>query len=385
MALRQIHSTTSTNPPINPPTAKETLTMNRIQKAFVAALAVIPITMASLTIAGSAPSAPTALSCNGSVSVSPVDSANVTATCASQTTVPPTTTSTTVKVPPTTTSTTVRVPPTTSTLPPTTTTVPPVTTTTLNAGHALIGLYNNGDSASKLGIAKLQVTSDYAYGTNSTTYAVSGAQAAKGTQLLLGVGALTSSQASAIGTELVQGGQPNAIIRPMWEMNNHSWFPAWNENALSKTAFVSEWITIVNGFRSVSGGNFTFDYNLTACSGSNGSGRSNFDSFPGTQYVNYIGIDVYDNNGSVAASQACIVADAQFAQSQGLPMTIPEWGMVSADDPAFVNQIWADSNLNTFAEESLFSASFYSKGSAGYSILNLPNSLAAFKSTFGTL
>lgn len=275
---------------------------------------------------------------------------------------------------------------TTTTQPPatTTTTVPPTTTTTAPSGthHALIGLYNNGTSASQLGISKLQVVSDYAYGTNSTTYAVSGAQAASGKLLMLGVGALTTAQAQAIGTELVQGGQPDAIIRPMWEMNNHSWFPAWNENAFSASAFKAEWITIVNGFRSVSGGNFTFDYNLTACSGSNASGRSNFDSWPGTQYVNYIGIDVYDNNGSVAASQACITADAQFAQSQGLPMTIPEWGMVSADDPAFVHQIYLDSNLSTFYEESLFSASFYSKGSSGYAITNLPNSLAEFKADF---
>jgi hypothetical protein len=169
----------------------------------------------------------------------------------------------------------------------------------------------------------------------------------------------------------------------MWEMNNHSWFSAWNENALSASAYKAEWITIVNGFRSVAGGNFKFDYNLTACQGSNGAGRTNFDSFPGTQYVDYIGIDVYDNNGSVAASKACIDADAAQAASYGLPMTIPEWGMYATDDPAFVNMIAAESNQSTFFEESLFSASWYAKGSSGWDITKAPNSLAAYRADFG--
>jgi hypothetical protein len=168
----------------------------------------------------------------------------------------------------------------------------------------------------------------------------------------------------------------------MWEMNQHGWYPAWNENALTAAQYRAEFITIVDGFRSVAGSSFKFVYSLTAGSTNNASGRSNFDSFPGTAFVDYVGIDVYDNDGSVANSQAAIVADATYAQNVGLQWVIPEWGMGPTDDPAFVHQIWLDSNLPTCAEESLFSAPFYSKGSTGSAITNYPNSLAEYKTDF---
>lgn len=293
-----------------------------------------------------------------------------------------------------TTTTTTRPPATTTTTQPpstTTTTAPPTTTTTLppSGSRAMLGLYNNGDSAKTLGLSNVQVDADYAYGNGSTTYAASGAQAAKGETLLLRVGVLTTAQAQAIAQILVANGQASAWIDPMWEMNQHGWFGNWNESTLTAAQYKADFITDVNGFRSVAGSSFKFVYNLTsggapgvAGQSNNAAGRSNFDSFPGTAYVNYIGIDVYDNNGSVAAAQQNITYDATQAQSYGLQWIIPEWGAYSTDDPAFVNQIYADSNLPSCAEESLFSASFYSKGSAGASLTDFPNMLAAYKTDF---
>src|ERR1700684_4118024 len=58
-----------------------------------------------------------------------------------------------------------------------------------------LGLYNNGTTASQLGVT-VQVVSDYAYDPDWTTYAPSGAEAAKGKLLMLAVGVLTPAQAT---------------------------------------------------------------------------------------------------------------------------------------------------------------------------------------------
>lgn len=317
----------------------------------------------------------TSVSCAGvSISVTPQSATAITAVCNAAPTTP-----------------TTQPPATTTTQPPatTTTTTPPTQPPT--TGAALLGLYNNGTPKSQLGLSHIDVTSDYAYGNNSTTYAASGAQAAKGTTLELAVGVLTTSQAQAIANILVQNGQANAIIRPMWEPNQGGWFTAWNEKTLSAAQYKADFITDVDGFRSVAGQSFRFVYNLTAGTSSNIAGRFNFDSFPGTQYVDTIGIDVYDNNGSVAASQNDIVADATYAQQVGLPWSIPEWGMYASDDPAFVHQIYLDSQLSTCNGEALFSAPFYAPGSSGAGLTDttksgqpaFPNSLAEYKADFG--
>ena len=278
---------------------------------------------------------------------------------------------------------------TTTTPPSTTTTTPPTTTTTLptpppNGTHsAELGLYNNGTTASQLGVT-VQVVSDYAYGPDWTTYAPSGAVAAEGKLLMLAVGALTPAQATEIGTILADNGQPDAVIRPMWEMNQGSWFPLWNENAMSAATYKATWIAMVDAFRSVPGTDFKFDYNINAGTGNNVNGRSNFDSFPGNAYVDYIGEDIYDNTDSVAAAQAEITDMTNFAQVMGLPWSLPEWGMNGPDDdPAFVNMISSETNQSTCWEEALFSEPWSSSG-LGSNILDLPNSAAAYGADFGS-
>jgi hypothetical protein len=230
----------------------------------------------------------------------------------------------------------------------------------------------------------VQVVSDYAYDPNWTTYAPSGAVAAKGKLLMLAVGALTPAQATAIGTILADNGQPDAIIRPMWEMNQGSWYPLWNENAMSAATYKATWIAMVDAFRSVPGTDFKFDYDINAGTGNNVNGRSNFDSYPGNAYVDYIGEDIYDNTDSVASAQAEITEMTNFAQMMGLPWTLPEWGMNGPnDDPAFVNMISAETNLPTCWEEALFSEPWSSSG-LGSNLLDLPNSLAAYEADFGS-
>jgi uncharacterized membrane protein YgcG len=278
---------------------------------------------------------------------------------------------------------------TSTTTPPTTipTTTPPTTTTTTTPPSGThtseLGLYNNGTPALQLGVT-VQVVSDYAYDPNWTTYAPSGALAAQGKLLMLAVGALTPAQASAIGTVLADNGQPDAIIRPMWEMNQGSWYPLWNENAMSAAAYKATWIAMVEAFRSVPGTDFKFDYDINAGTGNNVNGRSNFDSYPGNAYVDYIGEDIYDNTDSVASAQAEITEMTNFAQVMGLPWSLPEWGMNGPnDDPAFVNMISTETSLPSCWEEALFSEPWSSSG-LGSNILDLTNSLAAYEADFGS-
>ena len=291
---------------------------------------------------------------------------------ATPSTTPSTTTSTS---PPTTTSTT-------SEATPTTTTTRPITPPSGTPGCEL-GLYNNGTTASQLGVTE-QVVSDYAYDPNWTTYAPSGAVAASGKLLMLAVGALTPAQATEIGTILADNGQPDAVIRPMWEMNQGSWFPQWNENAMSAATYKATWIAMVDAFRSVPGTDFKFDYNINAGTGNNVNGRSNFDNYPGNAYVDYIGEDIYDNTDSVAAAQAEITEMTNFAQVMGLPWSLPEWGMNGPDDdPAFVNMISSETKQPSCWEEALFSEPWSSSG-LGSNILDLPNSTAAYEADFGS-
>ena len=244
-------------------------------------------------------------------------------------------------------------------------------------------MYNNGTTASQLGVTE-QVVSDYAYDPNWTTYAPSGAVAASGKLLMLAVGALTPAQATEIGTILADNGQPDAVIRPMWEMNQGSWFPQWNENAMSAATYKATWIAMVDAFRSVPGTDFKFDYNINAGTGNNVNGRSNFDNYPGNAYVDYIGEDIYDNTDSVAAAQAEITEMTNFAQVMGLPWSLPEWGMNGPDDdPAFVNMISSETKQPSCWEEALFSEPWSSSG-LGSNILDLPNSTAAYEADFGS-
>jgi hypothetical protein len=266
---------------------------------------------------------------------------------------------------------------------PTTTPTTPTTTPPNDTRPSELGLYNNGTSASQLGVT-VQVVSDYAYSSDWTTYAPSGAVAAKGKLLMLAVGALTPAQATDIGTILADNGQPDAIIRPMWEMNQGSWYPLWNENAMSAATYKATWIAMVDAFRAVPGTDFKFDYDINAGTGNNVNGRSNFDSYPGNAYVDYIGEDVYDNAGSVAAAQAEITEMTNFAQVMGLPWSLPEWGMNGPDDdPAFVNMISAETDSSTCWEEALFSEPWSSSG-LGSNLLDLPNSFAAFEADFAS-
>ena len=201
--------------------------------------------------------------------------------------------------------------------------------------------------------------------------------------LMLGVGALTSSQAMSIGQSLVAAGQSDAIIRIMWEQNQDvsGWFPDWNESSLTAAQYIATFQNVVTSMRNVPGQAFRFMWNPNGGTGNEASGRTWTDTWPGAGYVNYVGIDQYDWSGYASNIQAVIA----FAQTQGLPVAIPEWGLNGSDDPSYINGVASLVNdpANNFALQAYFS---YDGGSGGIDsdITQFPQSQAAFTVDFSS-
>ncbi len=175
-----------------------------------------------------------------------------------------------------------------------------------------------------------------------------------------------------LGQSLVNNGMGNAILRLGWE-----WPGNWYYWAVSSLADAQNLATfyqdIVTSMRSVSGQSFGFEWDY----GSNSSdGYSADDAYPGDAYVDYVGLDFYDQTWtgscglaytsqvSFNATQAdCVWTNdylpnsllplAAFASAHGKPMAFGEWGPITRtdyhggnDDPTFIDNFtgWLKSN-----------------------------------------
>lgn len=252
----------------------------------------------------------------------------------------------------------------------------PVPTTT-----PLVGNWNNGVG---IGVAT-QVYCTYGDAPNWSTFSASEVRASGGKILSLAVGPLSTTQATTLAQTLVANGQANAWIRPCWEMNQRSqgWFDLWNQNAMSAAQYQSMWKPLVNAMRSVSGQKFKFIWCPNVNPGSaNAPGRTDTDTFPGIAYCDYIGIDGYDNLGSVATAQSCFTEFITFAKSVGLPWQICETGPANkSDDPAYITMLSNLSKDGTCAAVCFFSEKGLTSG-AGTDFAYSPNMLVALKSLF---
>jgi hypothetical protein len=117
--------------------------------------------------------------------------------------------------------------------------------------------------------------------------------------------------------------------------------------------FKAYWRNIVTAMRSVEGQKFEFDWNVNAS-------NTEIDAssyWPGDEYVDYVGVDVYDLGWEVgtypypaACDATCRLSRQQaawdeiyggdrglafwsdFAKKHGKPMTLPEWGLWQRED-----------------------------------------------------
>jgi hypothetical protein len=205
-----------------------------------------------------------------------------------------------------------------------------------------------------------------------------------------------------VAQNMVNDGFANSIIRLGWEFNG-GWFP-WAANG-GANYFIQYWQNIVNSMRSVTGQHFLFEWNPTL--GDQGAGNlANY--YPGNNYVDIIGEDVYDLNwnnypGCEANWQNMLTETyglnwfANFAAQQGKLMAFPEWGLGwgttavncgtlsntggqtgGGDDAYFVQQMVNYINTHNFIE-----ATVWDYGSSPLpNTTQYPNATAAFKSGF---
>jgi hypothetical protein len=345
------------------------------------------------------------------------------------TTTPPpvTTTTTTTKTPPT--------PTTTTTVPPTTTTT---TTTTPPSAHSFLeGAYVGpadpagvGTFASATG-TKPTIGSDY-LPSNSGWSGMDGANGSlswlfadgwqnSGYTLSLGVPIIpTNASNVAVGTlatgatgaynsyfvtlaqTLVAAGEANADLRLGWEFDGN-WY-AWD--ALTPAAeanYATYFQQIVTAMRSVPGEAFKFVWNPDADAFTT-SGYSVTAAYPGNAYVDYIGLDAYDQSWATPQTPANawasttlpdLSAAQSFAAAQGKAIAICEWGIAIrsdghglGDDPLYINNMisWMHSATNNVAYESYFDYNTLPVGgdtNADITGGSFPNSLSAFISDLG--
>ncbi len=158
---------------------------------------------------------------------------------------------------------------------------------------------------------------------------------------------------------LVAAGEGSATLRVGWEFNG-SWY-RWSIGVPNGPAdFAEYWRQIVRTMRGVAGANFKFDW--TASNGSSwvdGVQLEAASAWPGDAYVDYVGMDIYDQswgpwNGDAVArwneyvtQRNGLAWQRQFAAAHGKPISLPEWGLGhrhdgngGGDEPYFIESMY---------------------------------------------
>ncbi len=199
-----------------------------------------------------------------------------------------------------------------------------------------------------------------------------------------------------LAQKLVSAGMGNSVIRLGWE-GNGNWYP-WGADP---TDYIAAYNQAAAAMKSVPGANFSFDWSVSA-------GETNNTPFtayyPGNQNVNSIGIDAYDWDfanpsaspeerwNNLLTESGGLQDVANFAQQQGEPFAVPEWGVVQSesaggtspgggDDPYYVNQMAAFMQSQNTAFQSYFDTS---GGGIGTTLEQNPQSLAAYLNDFAS-
>ena len=177
---------------------------------------------------------------------------------------------------------------------------------------------------------------------------------AQGTLAAGAAGQYNSSYVTLADT-LVSSGAPNAVLRLGWEFNG-SWYPWQVTDATDAANFAAYFRNIVTSMRSVPGQSFKFVWNPNV-GDSFGAAYTPAQAYPGSAYVDYVGIDMYDEGWSTPPTPQNAWANqlsqswgldwlAGFSAAEGRPVVIPEWGIGTTgdghgmgDDPYFITQV----------------------------------------------
>ncbi len=197
---------------------------------------------------------------------------------------------------------------------------------------------------------------------------------------------------------LISGGEANAYLRLGFEFDG-AWM-AWAATTPSTEAsFAAYFQQIVTAMRAVPGENFRFVWNPDAAAFTQ-SGYSVAAAYPGSAYVDVIGLDAYDqswaspltpSNAWSSTTLPALTAARQFASTQGKPLALTEWGAIIrsdghglGDDPYYINQMvsWMKSGSNNVTYETYFD---YNPSGLDSQLTGglFPNSLVAFSADLG--
>jgi hypothetical protein len=198
----------------------------------------------------------------------------------------------------------------------------------------------------------------------------------------------------ALARNLVSAGLGDITLRLGWEMNG-SWFK-WSA-VTDPAAFAAYWVRIVNAMRSVAGQNFKFDWSPTLGKGN----MTNVEAaYPGDAFVDYIGVDVYDQSWIPGYQNPDVRWQEMMQQPFGLQWhadfcathhklaTFPEWGLCirsdghgGGDTPSFIRRMfhWIRTHPTAHADYFNYNAPDGRHALDG----QFPNSEQAFKKLFG--
>jgi hypothetical protein len=199
---------------------------------------------------------------------------------------------------------------------------------------------------------------------------------------------------------LVAAGESNAYLRLGWEFDGN-WY-AWQAlTPAAEASYASYFQQIVTAMRSVSGQAFKFVWNPDA-SAFTTAGYSVSAAYPGNAYVNYIGLDAYDqswdspqtpSNAWNVTTLPALSAAKNFAGAEGKTLVVCEWGIAIrtdghglGDDPLYVNNMISWMRTSGVAYESYFDYNTLPVGgdtNAQITGGSFPNSLAAFIADLG--
>jgi hypothetical protein len=152
-----------------------------------------------------------------------------------------------------------------------------------------------------------------------------------------------------VAETLVRNGLGESVIRIGWEYN-HAWF-TWRA-AGEPQLWVAYWQRIVTAMRSVPGAKFKFDW----CSGWSKGQIAPPEVYPGDDYVDIVGMDVYNGSWNPHTPQQRwqiklngpygLTWQKEFALAHGKQISFPEWGTGTrpdghggGDDPYYIRKM----------------------------------------------
>ncbi|GAB7192729.1 hypothetical protein NUM3379_34380 [Kineococcus sp. NUM-3379] len=197
------------------------------------------------------------------------------------------------------------------------------------------------------------------------------------------------------GQTLVDEGLGRSVIRLGWEFNGD-----WYENhyvgasAEEREQWKEYWRRAVRALE-VPGSQFEIDFNLA-------EGLQNSvavaELYPGDEYVDIIGVDVYDSylapidpsarNQARNAKENGVADLVAFAREHDKPLSLPEWAMVSpdsgtqggGDNPVFIDQMADFVRDNPVRYQGYFNVP---DGGVGMTLADAPQGSARFLERFG--